>query len=759
MGASSSVLQRPLLVKLLLAAMTAVMTVYLGLVLFNTIPERSDTLAHWLTDGVIAAAAVVCGVRGAKVEYERSAWVAMTVALFVYLLGDLYWNTAMSGLDDPPYPSWADLGWLLFYLPAYAAIALLLRERMGKVQLGEWLDGLIGTLAVAAIVAATLLGPVLDQSGSNYAETFTNLAYPVGDLVLIVFTASALVYAGTRPGPGWLSLSVGLMIFAASDVSYLLASADNTYIEGGFTDAGWPLASLLIALAAWQPMTPAQPRKAHSITEQITVTGFAMGALTVLILGLMTDVGTVARGFGIAAMGVTVLRLALAAHESRTAEERRARQAQTDDLTGLMNRRGFYRELGEQLPVLLSSDATSALLLMDLNHFKELNDSLGHAAGDELLRTVADRLETNLPPGALLARIGGDEFVVLLTGLSDPSLADTLTRATLDAVARPAYVGGVLCHTAASVGVALIPDHGREVSTLLRRADIAMYRAKQNGTGVEIFDEQLEQLSRDHIELAGELQRGIEHDELVLYYQPKANLRDGSVECLEALVRWDHPQHGLLAPGDFLPFAERYGLMRQVTRAVLTTALAQQQSWRERDGIDVAIAVNLSSADLIDESLPGEVATLMKRHSTPRGKLQFEITENTVMVDPERVLHSLRQIGDFHITFALDDFGTGRASLAYLKRLPVSELKIDRSFVAEMTSDHSDAVIVQSTITLAHNLGMRVVAEGVETAEHWRLLTAQGCDTAQGFYLSRPLPADDVAPWLRKRAGNDEAAA
>jgi len=742
----------------MLATIAAAIAVYLALVVFDALPKENDRLSHWLTDGAIALAAVVCGLRALKVEHERGAWVAMTAALAVYLAGDLYWNTYMSRLEAPPYPSWADAGWLLFYLPAYAAIALLLRERMGQVRLGEWLDGLIGALAVAALVAATVLNPVLEQSGADYAETLTNLAYPVGDLVLLVFTLSALAFIGMRPGRGWLSLTLGLLVFAAADVEYLLASANNTYVEGKFTDAGWPLAALLIALAAWQPMAPARPRIAHPITEQVMVTCFAMAALVIQIVGLVTDVGTVARSFAIAAMAVTVLRLALSAHEARTSEERRARQAETDDLTGLLNRRGFYEELDQRLPDLVERDSTSALLLMDLNHFKELNDSLGHAAGDELLRTVAERLQTNLPPGALLARIGGDEFVVLLTGLSDPSLADTLTRTTLDAVARPAYVGGVLCHTAASVGIAMIPEHGDEVSTLMRRADIAMYRAKHNGTGVETFDERLEQLSRDHIELAGELQRGIEQSELVLHYQPKANLRDGSIECLEALVRWDHPQHGLLSPDDFLPFAERYGLMRQVTRSVLTTALAQQEQWRE-DGLDIPIAVNLSSADLIDESLPGEVATLMQRYGTPRGRLQFEITENTVMVDPERVIHSLRQIGDFHITFALDDFGTGRASLAYLKRLPVSELKIDRSFVSEMTSDHSDAVIVQSTITLAHNLGMKVVAEGVETDEHWQLLTAQGCDTAQGFFLSRPLPAAEIAPWLRARAPGRRAVA
>ncbi len=266
----------------------------------------------------------------------------------------------------------------------------------------------------------------------------------------------------------------------------------------------------------------------------------------------------------------------------------------------------------------------------------------------------------------------------------------------------------------------------------------------------ELFDTEQEQISRENITLAGELRRGIDHGELVLYYQPKARISDGAVNSVEALVRWEHPTRGLLMPDAFLPFAERYGLMRQITSAVLDLALSQQERRGALEGIELTVAVNLCGADLLDGDFPQEVAALLERYQTPHGLLQFEITENIVMAEPERVLETLARLNALGITFALDDYGTGHSSLAYLKRLPITELKIDRSFVWEMTSVDADSVIVRSTIELAHNLGVLVVAEGVETREHWEQLAGYGCDTAQGYYLSRPVPADRVDHLARR---------
>jgi diguanylate cyclase (GGDEF)-like protein len=359
-----------------------------------------------------------------------------------------------------------------------------------------------------------------------------------------------------------------------------------------------------------------------------------------------------------------VVRLVIAAHESRQIEKARHTQSRTDDLTGLANRRGFYSHLDRQLEAIEATGEPMALLLMDLDHFKEFNDSLGHAAGDRLLQEVAARLPRVLPEDSYVARIGGDE-------------AHEAAVAIGQVLSIPMQLSGISCHTAASIGIALAPEHGDDRTTLLRRADIAMYRAKQRSTGIELFELEHEQLSRDHIKLAGELRHAIDNDELVLHYQPKAQLKDGRVGCVEALVRWQHPSRGLLPPDAFLPFGERYGLMRQITRSVLELALRQQLAWRE-GGINVMVAVNLSGADLLDPGFPAEVAALLRQYGTPVGQLQFEITENTVMAEPERVLDTLSRLGELGITFALDDYGTGRSSLAYLKRLPVNELKNDR---------------------------------------------------------------------------------
>lgn len=740
-------LKRPLLVRGVLGLLVAGCVVYVAHVMLGLGTPNSPLYAHWIYDSIILGSALVCFLRAATVRLDRGAWLALGLALTLYFVGDLYWNIELASLDDPPYPSFADAGWIAYYLPAYVAIALLLRERVGRVRISEWLDGVIGVLAMAAVAAATVLEPVLHSTGGETKVVATNLAYPVGDLVLLIFTVAAIGFLGWRPGRGWLILALGLVLFAASDSVYLLQAAKGTYVEGGIVDAGWPIAACLLAFAAWQPMATARPRVAGTVTDQTVTGAFALLALGVLVLDLVHPVIFAGRVLAVAAMIAIVVRLVIAAHESRRIERTRNVQAKTDELTGLANRRGFYSALERQLAVLSASGGSAALLLMDLDHFKEFNDSLGHGAGDQLLVEVAARLSGDLDPGSAAARLGGDEFVVLLPPGTRGHDAKAAAAEIQAALAAPMEVDGIVCHATASIGIAVVPDHGEDRTTLLRRADIAMYRAKRRSTGIELFDDEQDETSRGDIELAGELRRAAEHGELVLYYQPKANIDGGTVDCVEALVRWQHPRHGLLAPDTFLPIAERHGLMRHITRAVIESALRQQAAWRA-SGIELTVAVNLSGADLLDARFPDEVAGLLRRFGTPTGRLQFEITENAVMIEPNQVLETLSRLGELGITFALDDYGTGHSSLTYLKRLPVSELKIDRSFVMEMTSGNDNGVIVRSTIDLARNLGMRVVAEGVETSEHWQQLADYGCDTAQGYFLSRPLPADELTIWL-----------
>jgi diguanylate cyclase (GGDEF)-like protein len=419
------------------------------------------------------------------------------------------------------------------------------------------------------------------------------------------------------------------------------------------------------------------------------------------------------------------------------ASRRLRHQALHDPLTGLPNRSLLHRRAERAL----RGDASAAMLLIDLDRFKEVNDTLGHDYGDGLLVEVAERLGGALRRGDTLARLGGDEFAILIEGAPDRAAVIELAGRLQDVLRRPFALRGVAVELEASIGVAFYPEHGTTAGALLQRADVAMYDAKRGRHGIATYAAERDPYSADRLGLLAELRRAIEHDELVLHYQPKVSLGTGELTGVEALVRWQHPTRGLLGPDEFVPLAERTGAVADLTRWVVDRALAQHRAWRDA-GLDVPVAVNLAAANIVDVTLPGAVAALLERHGVSGDRLACEISEHTVMADPLRaadVLAGLRALG---VWLSLDDFGTGHSSLAYLKRLPLDEVKIDRSFVAGMTEDENDAVIVRSTIDLARNLGLEVVAEGVETAEIMQVLADLRCDTAQGYFISRPLPVD-----------------
>jgi diguanylate cyclase (GGDEF)-like protein len=387
------------------------------------------------------------------------------------------------------------------------------------------------------------------------------------------------------------------------------------------------------------------------------------------------------------------------------------------------------------------------LLLIDLDRFKDVNDTLGHDHGDMLLRDVAERLRSALRRGDMLARLGGDEFAVLLHDLPNRAAAAELAGRLLAALERPFVVRGVTVQLEASVGIALCPDHGTDVTTLIQRADVAMYDAKREQGRVRVYDAARDPHSPARLQRIGELRQALAGGELVLHYQPKVSVVGGAVTGVEALVRWQHPRHGLLAPAEFLPLAERTGMMGELTRWVIDEALAQARAWQD-EGIRVPIAVNLAAANILDASLPDVVAARLAHWGVPGERLTCELSEHTVMADPRRageVLGRLRALG---VRLSLDDFGTGHSSLSYLKRLPLDEVKIDRAFVSGIVGDENDALIVRSTIELARNLGLEVVAEGVEGADVLNRLRSLQCHEAQGFHLSRPLPPRALVEWL-----------
>lgn len=441
----------------------------------------------------------------------------------------------------------------------------------------------------------------------------------------------------------------------------------------------------------------------------------------------------------------------------RTREHENLRLAYEDALTGLPNRAKLRERLAEALSDRARTGAPLAVLVLDLDRFREVNDTLGYAAGDEVLRQVAARVGSLLRPTEILARLGGDEFAILLPS-GTAARAERVARDILKALETPLLLEEQPVDVGGSLGIAVHPEHGQDTDTLLRQADIAMSTAKSANAGHALYDPRLDDGRRSHLSLLGELRRAVERDELDLHYQPKLHLRTGRVRRVEALVRWHHPERGFVPPGEFIPFAERTGYIRQVTRWVIERAIRQAGEWA-RAGRDLAISANVSTRDLMGPDLVGLVTEALARHGTAADRLCLEITESGFMDDPTRALETLERLHALGVRLSVDDFGTGYSSLAYLKKLPVRELKIDRAFVMHMVTDRDDAVLVRSTIELGHTLGLEVVAEGVEDADSLAMLEALGCDEAQGYFISKPLALAAFERWLDARYTGTSAAA
>jgi diguanylate cyclase (GGDEF)-like protein/PAS domain S-box-containing protein len=423
-----------------------------------------------------------------------------------------------------------------------------------------------------------------------------------------------------------------------------------------------------------------------------------------------------------------------------------AHQAQHDPLTELPNRVLLRHELQEALRESKRTMEPLALLMMDLDRFKEVNDTFGHRYGDELLQQVAGRLSGTVNGGGTLARLGGDEFGLLLTR-TDRVAASEVAQQIVDSLETPFAVESQSIGLGASVGIALYPEDGVDSETLLRHADVAMYVAKRSGGGYAVYSVEQDSHSADRLALASELRHAIDSGQLVVHYQPTVDCATRKISGVEALVRWNHPQRGMIPPDSFIPLAEQSGAIKALTQFVLQAALRQCRLWRE-SGVDLTMSVNLSMRNLHDPQLPEAIGALLVSEGMRPERLNLEITESTIMADPTRALEVLERLRALGVRMAIDDFGTGYSSMAYLKGLAVDALKIDKSFVQKLATDASDRAIVRSAVELGHNLGLRVVAEGVEDTISYEQLTRLGCDLAQGYYMGRPMPAHELERWL-----------
>jgi diguanylate cyclase (GGDEF)-like protein len=421
-----------------------------------------------------------------------------------------------------------------------------------------------------------------------------------------------------------------------------------------------------------------------------------------------------------------------------------------DSLTGMPNRMHFHKRLLEEIDSAKEHHAKLAVILIDLDHFKEINDTLGHHFGDLLLQEVGPRLAACLRDDDLMARLGGDEFGILLPDLPNEDVAIKIADRLIDALGQPVAVEGLALDIAGSLGIALFPMQAEDAETLLRRADVAMYVAKENGGGYEIYEDSFDQNNPQRLTLIGQVRPALETGEFVMYYQPKVRLLDGRVAGAEALIRWEHPSLGLVPPDEFIPLVEKTVLLRPLTYYVAESALKQWREWADL-GIRLPISINVSPRSLLDQDFPDQIAGLLTDWDVPPAFLRIELTEGFLMGDSGRSIAVLDALANVGVGLSIDDFGTGYSSLSYLKRLPIEEIKVDRSFVMQMQVDANDYMIVRATVDLGRNLGLRVVAEGVEDLATFDRLADFGCDEAQGYYISKPVSAVEFTRWLSVR--------
>ena len=700
---------------------------------------------------IVAAAVVI--LRVIRVREKRGPWTLLAVGLTLYTAGNLLWALWLQELPVPPTPSISDALWLALYPTSYVGLLWLGRPAARGAGAGVWLDGLVAGLGVTALGIAIVFQPVLDAATGPFAAVATALAYPIADLVLAALVVGILGLRGWRVDLGWGLIGGGFLALAVADIILLLYVANGGMQTSIAANVFYILGVGLLALAAWHP-----PRE----RERTTVEGWSMiavpsmfvcAAVGLLVYAHEEDIPDLAVALAAATVLVATVRMVVTFRDVRALAETR-RQAHTDDLTSMPNRRLFMRRAGDSIAAARLTGGKVGLLLIDLDHFKELNDTLGHHAGDLLLGQIGPRLRRELRSTDNLGRLGGDEFGLVLEGPCEEEDAMRVAAKLRAALREPFEVAGLQLRITASIGIAMFPAHAGTVEELLQRADIAMYEAKAGQTGIEVYARDRDTNSLDNLALVAELPRAIEAGEIELHFQPLADAQTRHVVGVEALARWRHPERGMLSPATFVPLAVRGGLGRELTRCVLEGALTACRAWRD-DGHELHVSVNTTVADLLDTRLPTDLEAALKRHGLPPEALVLEVTETAFLHDPVRIGDVLARVGEIGVTVSLDDFGTGFSSLTHLKTLPVREVKIDRSFVAGMESDPIDAHIVRWTIGLVNGLGLRVVAEGVEDEATWQRLAALGCDLVQGYGLSRPIPGCDVEAFLQQRRAGE----
>ena len=698
----------------------------------------------WFQNSILVSAAFMVGLRAWRAGPSRVAWGCLAVGLGLYAAGNMIYFSYVQYQTSPSSPSVADMTWLTSYPFLYVGVIRLARQRVNRSNRLLRMDSIVSGLGLSA-VAMLWLKVMLRETHGSIATVLTTMAYPVGDLLMVLILLGSLALNGWRVDAAWAWLGAGLAMFAAADTIYAVRVATQSYKAGTLLDPMWAVAVTAIAIGAWRrqdrPPTPRSLGWAVLVVPSL----FMVTALALLVFNQDVSGTSPMKILAAATVLAGLARAAVTFYEMRGLVINGV-EARTDELSGLANRRAFLEAMDKRVA---DGQGKFSVILLDLDRFKEINDSLGHLAGDRLLREVGMRIQARMRQGDVLARLGGDEFAILLDNSSPEAARDVAERLRQD-LQRAFIDEGMTIYSDASCGVAVWPDAASTVDGLLQRADIAMYEAKRERLGTAIYSNIDETDLSEPLRLVEELRTALTNGQLVLYFQPKLDLLTGELPGVEALVRWQHPQRGLLQPDRFLPQAERYGLMRRLTTCVLSLALDQVKEW-QRAGLDTTVAVNISASNLLDVDLPEQIRTLLAVRNLQPTSLMLEVTETTLMVDPARAADLLIRLQAVGVRISIDDYGTGYSSLARLRDLAVNELKLDRSFLTGISNDARASAIVRSTVELAHSLGLTLVAEGIETAQDETILRALACDQGQGYHLARPMPGHELIKWIADR--------
>jgi diguanylate cyclase (GGDEF)-like protein len=704
--------------------------------------------------------AMVAGIRRNATAQRRS-WYLLAAGFALMVAGDGLFSFYDVVLHVDPFPSAADALYLASYPLVGAGLLGLARARGSERHPTAAIDSLLMSVGLGLLVWVLLIAPAWREPEVDVLSASVGSAYPVADVLLLGLLVRLLTAPGARSPASVLLISSCALLLTVDALFQVASFLPFVAARELWLDALWLVAYALAAAAMLHPGMrrlsdrTAEPEQRHGRQRLLLVGPAVLMAPSVLLVEVAIG-GTVdVLACTFAAIALTVLSLVRMARMTRWLEEQATRlrdAADTDLVTGLANRRRLIEALRHSIE---GRRSRVALVVVDVDRFGEINETFGHRTGDAVLRRIGEHLSALAGADGLVSRPGGDEFAVLFTDVADDAAAALLAQSVHDALTRPIDLDGLEVRVQASVGLVVAPDDGTEALDLLHRADVALSTAKRGTREPARYDASMSSGSALAPMLAGSLHDAIGRGELVLHFQPIVEVATGRVLAVEALVRWQHPEHGLLAPYVFVPTAERTGLIGPLTRDVLDQALRAVAAWRA-DGLDIAVAVNLSAQNLQDPGLVTDVRDALARHGVPVEALELEITESSAMSDPLRALEALDALAGLGIALAVDDYGTGHSSLAYLQRLPVAQLKLDRTFISRLTVDSPTEAIVRSTIELAQHLRLAVVAEGVEDDATFAKLRTMGCFAAQGFGLARPGPAETVpgmVEQIRRRFG------